>query len=507
MKTVLIVDDEAIAIQAIRKCVDWNGLGVTRILDASNGQAAQEILEKESVQVVVCDIEMPRMSGIELLNWMKETHSDSEMVILTCHESFSLAQKAMGLGCVEYVLKPIAPNELTASIHHALQLWDERKRIRDASTAYEKSTQLRRDQYIQDILEKNVISTAASLQNYARKFDLNTDCEEIVWAVRVSFRLSAQLTQKEREAFAYGVCNIAEESWSRGCDGWYSLYRSGRENCLLVGTHMKPEFVEHYVEELRTTCRTALKQEVGIFTTAPCSIIGLCAAAEELEQMELRAASEDAEGKNNPAILVWKNQMLVGDAEKVRQDIAHRIENLNGSAQEKRNQQTLRKLADALHSALDAALEETNAERPTADEPEEFESVTQFLSWVQWATGRAEQLLRHTPGEDQVIQTIKDYIELNIHQDLTRESIATAVFLNPDYTARLFKKKTGQSLNDYILEKRLALARQLLAGTDIPVGDLSITLGYASFSHFTKLFKAAEGMTPSEYRKQHNRNA
>ena len=112
MTTVLIVDDEALAIQAIRRSINWKNLDVDRVLDAANGVEAQKILRQEPVQILVCDLEMPRMSGIELLEWMKTSCPDTEAVILTCHESFPMAQKAMELGCVEYVLKPIAPAEL-----------------------------------------------------------------------------------------------------------------------------------------------------------------------------------------------------------------------------------------------------------------------------------------------------------------------------------------------------------------------------------------------------------
>ena len=99
MTTVLIVDDEALAIQAIRRSINWKNLDVDRVLDAANGVEAQKILCQEPVQVLVCDLEMPRMSGIELLEWMKTSCPDTEAVILTCHESFPMAQKAMELGC------------------------------------------------------------------------------------------------------------------------------------------------------------------------------------------------------------------------------------------------------------------------------------------------------------------------------------------------------------------------------------------------------------------------
>lgn len=173
MTTVLIVDDEALAIQAIRRSINWKNLDVDRVLDAANGVEAQRILRRELVQVLVCDLEMPRMSGIELLEWMKTSCPDTEAVILTCHESFPMAQKAMELGCVEYVLKPIAPAELTASIRHALNLWKTQESMRGTRRAYENGRSLRRDQYLQDVLEKT---------SYPRRNLFSTVHKSMIWS-------------------------------------------------------------------------------------------------------------------------------------------------------------------------------------------------------------------------------------------------------------------------------------------------------------------------------------
>lgn len=403
MTTVLIVDDEALAIQAIRRSINWKNLDVDRVLDAANGVEAQKILRQEPVQVLVCDLEMPRMSGIELLEWMKTSCPDTEAVILTCHESFPMAQKAMELGCVEYVLKPIAPAELTASIRHALNLWKTQESMRGTRRAYENGRSLRRDQYLQDVLEKNILSTAESLFNCAQKYDLELDVSAPLQVVRVLVQMPAALPQSPEEA----------------------------------------------------------------------------------------------------RIRHWKTLLLQEDAQTVQAEITTELNRLSLKAAQERMQWIAQTLIQALHCTL----QERGC--PEATELVEakpvFESLPQFLSWVQGNLARTERLLRHSPGEEQVIRRIKEYIELNIHQELTRENIAAAVYLNPDYTARLFKRKTGQSLNDYIQNKRINLARQLLAGTDMPVGDLAVALGYSSFSHFTKLFKSIEGVTPSDYRKQHAR--
>lgn len=234
MTTVLIVDDEALAIQAIRRSINWKNLDVDRVLDAANGVEAQKILRQEPVQVLVCDLEMPRMSGIELLEWMKTSCPDTEAVILTCHESFPMAQKAMELGCVEYVLKPIAPAELTASIRHALNLWKTQESMRGTRRAYENGRSLRRDQYLQDVLEKNILSTAESLFNCAQKYDLELDVSAPLQVVRVLVQMPAALPQSEQELLGYGVCNIAKELWDKTGTGWTSLQRRSGQSFLLI---------------------------------------------------------------------------------------------------------------------------------------------------------------------------------------------------------------------------------------------------------------------------------
>lgn len=502
MTTVLIVDDEALAIQAIRRSVNWENLDVDRVLDAANGVEAQKILSQEPVQVLVCDLEMPRMSGIELLDWMKDHCPNTKAVILTCHESFAMAQKAMGLGCVEYVLKPIAPTELTASIRHALTLWEEQEAMRDTSQAYEKGRSLRRDQYLQDILEKNILSTTESLFNCAQKYDLELDLGEFLQVVWFRIPMSAALPQGEQERIGYGVCNIARELWDVRSRGWTSLQHLNDKSFLLISAGMESAAAEAFGQELTSTCQTLLKQPVQVLIAAPCRILGLCSAVEALEQQAAGIGSPQEGGISREQH--WRELILQEKTQTVQSEITTEMNGLSAPAARER----MKKIVPDLCSALGLALQDRDC--PEAGDlpagPEDsFETIPQFLSWVQGSLMRAEQALRHSPGEDRVIRQIREYIELNIHQELTRESIAAAVYLNPDYTARLFKRKTGQSLNDYIQNKRISLARQLLAGTDMPVGDLAVALGYSSFSHFTKLFKSIEGVTPSDYRKQHAR--
>lgn len=105
--------------------------------------------------------------------------------------------------------------------------------------------------------------------------------------------------------------------------------------------------------------------------------------------------------------------------------------------------------------------------------------------------------------EDHPVKRAISYIRRNIYHDLTRTEIAEAVYLNPDYLSRLFKRVEGVSLNDFITSEKMQAACSLLSHTQIPVGLIASKLGYTNFSYFSQIFRRNTGMTPLEYRQTH----
>ena len=105
------------------------------------------------------------------------------------------------------------------------------------------------------------------------------------------------------------------------------------------------------------------------------------------------------------------------------------------------------------------------------------------------------------PGVSQIDQVI-NFIQKNIHQNVTRTEIAHQVYMNPEYLSRLFKKVKGISLSDYIVQEKLKIAISLLEGTNLPVSVIATNIGYTNFSYFTQVFKKVYGISPSEYRQK-----
>lgn len=104
-----------------------------------------------------------------------------------------------------------------------------------------------------------------------------------------------------------------------------------------------------------------------------------------------------------------------------------------------------------------------------------------------------------------VMERVKEYIDGNFGQEITRNDIAEQVYLNPDYLSRLFKKETGMSISAYLLKKRIDTAKELLEHTTMPVNVISMYVGYHNYPYFTRIFHENTSYSPNEYRKKKKR--
>lgn len=123
----LIVDDEYIAVEGVMNGVNWETLGFEQVLQAYSYSQAVEILQKNDIEVMLCDIEMPDGSGLELVEWVNEHSPGTLCIIMSCHFEFDYARQALSLRCMEYVLKPVRYPALTAALKKAMETVAERR--------------------------------------------------------------------------------------------------------------------------------------------------------------------------------------------------------------------------------------------------------------------------------------------------------------------------------------------------------------------------------------------
>lgn len=118
---ILLVDDEVVALNALKKRVDWIKYGFTEVYTAKDTETAKRIMERGNVEVVLCDVEIQGENGLKLISYIKENYADTKCVMITCHADFEYVQQAMRYGARDYILKPIDYEELDALLMQLMQ--------------------------------------------------------------------------------------------------------------------------------------------------------------------------------------------------------------------------------------------------------------------------------------------------------------------------------------------------------------------------------------------------
>lgn len=121
---IVLVDDEVTMLNILGKVIHWKELGINNLFKAKNAGEAKQILQSEPIDIVICDIKMPRESGLELIEWIQGLYPDIVNVILTAHADFNYARSAVSLGVYRYLLKPVSFEEMEETIRSAIEKLD-----------------------------------------------------------------------------------------------------------------------------------------------------------------------------------------------------------------------------------------------------------------------------------------------------------------------------------------------------------------------------------------------
>lgn len=135
MYSVILIDDEEVSVESIRQMIPWKDYGIKAVYTAGNIETAKLIMEETKIDIVICDIEMSGGDGFEMIRWIKEKAYPCVNIFLTCHAEFSYAQKAMRLGVIDYILKPVIPGDFGVVLLKAIEALKEQEAI-DRGRAY-----------------------------------------------------------------------------------------------------------------------------------------------------------------------------------------------------------------------------------------------------------------------------------------------------------------------------------------------------------------------------------
>ncbi|WP_168122476.1 response regulator [Paenibacillus sp. HB172176] len=512
MLTVLVVDDQRNIREGLQAMLRQFPLELGGMYCAGNGVEALKLLREHDVQLVITDIRMPDMDGLELMAHAREEGIAADFLILSGYGEFAYAQKAMSLGAKGYLLKPVKREDLQTSVEHVLQ------ELRTRQTLNDNMRQISALAQENDRKELGMYMQGASYdESWVRSVE---EQHPGLWS---GYRLC--LLREEVRVNQPGAASL-HSMGAIACNVY------GRQGCVCL--QQRPYLILAVDASASTDALAAALKEAQLHAvmamTGPQQ--GLLRLPEGYSQlMELYAHSylfpekrcilpEHITGLEPqwelPHEEIYALFQLIGtqNGGKIAEDLSKLF-----------NKKTLQRYhiryTQQLCRAMAQMLEEyERVIRPYMGEEAldidclrnlfDYPGIRDYIQALQQQLLRLNQFYeafkcsyRNTQDLNEAIR----YIHENYHKPLDLAMVSNHVSLNYAYFSNLFKKNIGKGFAEYLRDVRLDKARRLLADTEHKIVEITTMVGYENYKSFTRAFREVMGMLPTEYRERMRRKA
>ncbi|MFB9280178.1 response regulator [Cohnella cellulosilytica] len=521
----LLIDDEVNILKNLQAVIPWEELNIELIGAARNGEQALELAREQRPQLILCDIRMPVMDGIEFLGELRRFDPDAEVIMMTGYQDFSYVRSVIRYEVKDYILKPIDYEELAETIRRLADAVRERSLERS-------SLQQEWKQMLHLVYEKALYDRIADLDGSAGGplFKLGELQEEhLAFAMMLVdvadySKRERFWDDKERKLWNFAINNILQENLAAfGVSYSVIQVRSGEWSVLIERS--APDLFEReqglaWAEALRQAVWSYLKLRIRVaLHPAEVTLRQLSKTYKSLQRSlylspaayEGVIVSERARGSFDTSQQLWDTieEMVTGLKRCDRRRTETALKELNESFRSL-PENSFERVAPIVHYLCIHLLREMREmEVMTRDEETEIwrqidrhQGIRETLLVVNRLVDQSIESVMKKKTSDVLMLSAKDYIERNLSAELSIDILAEYLGISGSYFSLLFKQHFGETFVEYVTKQRMEMARSLLALSDKSVTQVGQMVGYAERRYFTRVFSKYTGMLPSEYRER-----
>lgn len=516
MNTVFIADDELIIRQGLKCIIEWEKLGFQVIGEAANGEDALHFILKEHPDVVMLDIRMPKINGLDVVKEAREQGFTGKVIILSGFSDFKYAQAAIRYGVEYYLSKPIDEEELTNTILEIKQNLTKEAKHKETLEQYRNKA---RASILYDILvgqQEEYSFDASELNLDATEYQVVIYEKYSHHATTMPYRFSDLLKVTNED-------NISYENITMDCN----------EVLLLKGSFILKkfqEFLAHYEREQKPQENSPLDSLFITYGRVVNSLQDIHISYHEaLRLLQRRFFCEHRQHTIGYHQLPEENNHIVYElSTKKLQDYCEKLVGFIQTAKRNQVAETLNELEQNLYYAkediakiklfltdLYLSIKEKishlyhNANIPFPGNAEIIRQIDEkyyLYEIILFFTEQFEMIMRSigSPSSSGVMDDIIHYIEHNYMDNIKLETIAPLFGYNSSYLGKIFTKKVGIGFNMFVDKVRIEHSKKLLTETDLKVYEIAEKVGYRNVDYFHTKFKKYVEQSPAEYRKANN---
>lgn len=524
--SVLIIDDEIRVTKLLRYLIDWESMGLNVIDFVHETSAAIDIIEKQQPDIVITDISMPDLDGIELIERVHELSPQTSCIVISGYNKFEYAKEALQLGVIDYLNKPIKANELINALEKAMD--QKRKKAR------EKDYISRLENDINNLKAENRKTFLKSIVNgenaaHMPLGELDLGLPDFMMLV---IRLDGMGEVAESAAIENYYCDKIQrklESVPELCPENILLLPRFPDFVVLLNTEKdirESIFKElyHLIYELKNKGTEAK----GIHATVGVSCLKNCGRVDFNKMYDEAVWSVKQRIYDGPDKIIFFEEsgktetdgLTDGIYDKfykafkernsqrpgaILENVRYRLEDLRPIDGSSLYELSEKLCSSMIHAGEAAGLEkESSAKlgvcfagglRQSFTEGMVFDCLTQLHRAI------TEQLMMSDRRELHSISLAKDYVKQHYAEEISLQDMGDYLGLNPTYFSRLFKQEAGETFLEYLTNFRIDKAKSLLEDHQMVLIDIASSVGYKDEKYFSRVFKKTTGLSPKEYRR------
>ncbi|MGL5151642.1 MAG: response regulator transcription factor [Clostridium sp.] len=516
MYNVLLVDDEPLIRKGLLKIINWKALGCQVISDVSSGLEACDVLSREHIDIVISDIKMPEMTGIELSKYIYENKPNTKIILLTGYSDFTYAQAALKYNVIDFILKPTNTENIASAINKAklslIKAQNNESKIKVLEEKMLSSNEKLKSTILNDIIhgiyEKNTISQKLKeidicLNNYyvlvSKIKDTSCNIEDIIDIFPLIFsnvtnyniilNNNTIATIVDSKNFTNtSIIDLCNESITmlknfKSCDIFFGISNLYCDDSLLPNGFIEAN------SALDFTFYDCVGEKIFVF--------GNCSAMEIDCSTTNNYVNNIINHLNNIEFNHLMNEINI--MFKIFRDNKYSIDHIKHIC------------ILICSKCSDLLLNDSMSFIDLIENPNIFSdilscsSIGKLHSILSNCIDITFYSLNNKPNEkNSIVDNARGYISKNYNDtSLTLNEIANHVHVSNAYLSRLFKEKTGETISELIIKIRINKAKDLLRNTQMKIYEIAYEIGIDDPAYFSQLFKKRTGLSPKEYKYKH----
>jgi two-component system response regulator YesN len=519
MYKVLLVDDEILIRERISKKIPWEELGYELVGTCENGREAIAFIDREPVSLILTDICMPYVDGLELAKYVYENAKNTKVAIITGYEEFEYAKKALEYHVFSYILKPVTSAELTENLMEIHKTLEDERNNQQVRIRYEDSYPLLENQFLLQLAQGKVPEEAIGekLREFKINFRGDSYCAAIFFPREPVSRMDLeQMTEFTRAKYPEDVLAF------QGNDGTMIAYikrcRSDDPD------HNMARLCQMMVQDISSRLGIEVFCLMGI---AVMNLNGLSLSYEkalgmkeylylekethvyEWDQYQKCRFQPDAGFEKNDR----EKRLVLAVQSNLKEEIRREVSSIRDECSEKWLSRT--KVVIFCQSLILAVM--NSLERLNMEDADLFLKGQELLSGLygcSYISEMEEKLLdffdsaadimnrnRSSYGEERAAMALNYISEHYSECSLSLQEVCSKLAISVSYFSSAFKNYTGMTFVEALTKARMEAAKELLKNTTMKTYEIAERCGYSDSNYFSSIFKKTVGNTPREYAK------